>query len=224
MRINKTLAGLAFSAAVLASAQANATIVISAPAAPTGPTSSTYESFTTPQTAGAAPVASDAFGTFSGSGTVIENTTVTNQYVQPAVLASGVNNYLAVQGGGTETITFATTGNTLGLLWGSIDGYNTLTLDLLGGSTVSITGATLQALDPGIVFGSTDEYVTLSGFGTITGVTETSLYNSFETSEYAISTAIPEASTWAMMLLGFASVGFFSYRSRNNKVSSLRLA
>jgi hypothetical protein len=220
MSINKTLAAVAFSAAVLASAQASATIVFSTPAAPTGPTSSTYESFTT-QTVGTAP-ANDTFGTYSGSGTVIQNTTVNGQFVIPGGLTSGVDNYLAVQGGGTETVTLATTGNVLGLLWGSIDSYNTLTLATSSGP-VTITGLTLEALDPAIIDATSTEYVTLSGYGTITGFTMTSLYNSFETDEYAVSTAIPETSTWAMMLLGFASVGFFSYRSRN-KMSSLRLA
>ncbi len=33
--------------------------------------------------------------------------------------------------------------------------------------------------------------------------------------------AVPEASTWAMMILGFAGVGFMAYRRRNQV--SLRL-
>lgn len=33
--------------------------------------------------------------------------------------------------------------------------------------------------------------------------------------DFAISAAVPEASTWAMMLLGFAGVGFMAYRRRN---------
>jgi hypothetical protein len=31
--------------------------------------------------------------------------------------------------------------------------------------------------------------------------------------------AVPEPSTWAMMVLGFAGVGFMAYRRKNNKVS-----
>lgn len=38
-----------------------------------------------------------------------------------------------------------------------------------------------------------------------------------------IATAIPEASTWAMMLLGFAGVGFMGYR-RSRSGSTFRLA
>jgi hypothetical protein len=38
-----------------------------------------------------------------------------------------------------------------------------------------------------------------------------------------ILTAVPEPSTWAMMILGFAGVSFMAYRRRNN-VASLRVA
>ena len=36
--------------------------------------------------------------------------------------------------------------------------------------------------------------------------------------------AVPEASTWAMMLLGFAGVGFLAYRRRPNNRTSFRVA
>jgi hypothetical protein len=39
----------------------------------------------------------------------------------------------------------------------------------------------------------------------------------------AVAGAVPEPSTWAMMILGFAGVGFMAYRRRNN-VASLRVA
>ena len=31
-----------------------------------------------------------------------------------------------------------------------------------------------------------------------------------------VLTAVPEASTWAMMILGFFGIGFIAYRRRNN--------
>jgi len=37
-------------------------------------------------------------------------------------------------------------------------------------------------------------------------------------------TAIPEASTWAMMLLGFAGIGFVAYRRKSHSHRALRLA
>jgi hypothetical protein len=38
-----------------------------------------------------------------------------------------------------------------------------------------------------------------------------------------LTAAVPEPSTWGMMILGFAGVGFMAYRRRNN-VASLRVA
>jgi PEP-CTERM motif len=35
-------------------------------------------------------------------------------------------------------------------------------------------------------------------------------------SSVVINPAVPEASTWAMMILGFAGIGFFAYRKRKN--------
>jgi PEP-CTERM motif len=40
---------------------------------------------------------------------------------------------------------------------------------------------------------------------------------------YSIS-AVPEPSTWAMMILGFASVGFMAYRRKRSSGPALRLA
>jgi hypothetical protein len=39
-----------------------------------------------------------------------------------------------------------------------------------------------------------------------------------------IAGAVPEASTWAMMLLGFAGIGFMAYRKQNNGGLSFRVA
>jgi len=36
--------------------------------------------------------------------------------------------------------------------------------------------------------------------------------------------AVPEPSTWAMMILGFAGVGFLAYRRRNQTAVALRRA
>ena len=110
MIMKKTLTGLAFSAALIVGAHAE-TITLSAPGAPTGPTTATYESDSAGDTVGLAPV-NDAFGTYSGSGAVIENTTKLLVSVQPTGLTSGVNDYLAVMNGGSETVTLNTPGNT----------------------------------------------------------------------------------------------------------------
>ena len=38
---------------------------------------------------------------------------------------------------------------------------------------------------------------------------------SMDTLKIEVTEAVPEPSTWAMLLLGFAGVGFMAYRRRN---------
>jgi PEP-CTERM motif len=40
---------------------------------------------------------------------------------------------------------------------------------------------------------------------------------------FSVASAVPEPSTWAMMILGFMGVGFMAYRRKQNR-SALRLA
>jgi hypothetical protein len=47
--------------------------------------------------------------------------------------------------------------------------------------------------------------------------------NTNGTAEFALTAAVPEPSTWAMMILGFFGVGFMAYRRKQNG-PSLRLA
>jgi hypothetical protein len=58
-------------------------------------------------------------------------------------------------------------------------------------------------------------------FGANSSSTETYISASIET--LSISSAVPEPSTWAMMILGFAGVGFMAYR-RSRKDNGLALA
>jgi len=217
--MKNTLGALAFSTAVLAFSQANATIVVTA--GPNAPfVASATETFSSGQTVGSAP-ANDSFATYSGTG-VIANGTTPLVSVQPG---GSSGNYLAVLGGKTETITFnGGPVNSVGLLWGSIDTYNELLVLGAGNAVIgTVTGTQVAAADPNpVTFGSTTGYVTLSGFGTIYGIelespnpTYPGSGNSFEVTN--IATAVPEASTWAMMLLGFCSVGLLSYRTRNRR-------
>jgi PEP-CTERM motif-containing protein len=41
---------------------------------------------------------------------------------------------------------------------------------------------------------------------------------------FAMTAAIPEPSTWAMMILGFAGVGFMAYRRRKDSTPALSAA
>jgi hypothetical protein len=54
---------------------------------------------------------------------------------------------------------------------------------------------------------------------TLTVPTDASwVVSDFTTNAQALTSAIPEPSTWAMMLLGFAGVGFMAYRRKSKPV------
>jgi PEP-CTERM motif len=63
-------------------------------------------------------------------------------------------------------------------------------------------------------------FVTLTSDTLFTSVTFASDRNSFEITNIS---AVPEPSTWAMMILGFLGVGFMGYRRKSNH-AAFRLA
>ena len=189
---------------LFAATSAQASIVLSASPGP----GSGY------QFSGPAPAGS----TFNlGTGT-LETTSVPNVAAMPFGLAPG-STYLAV--GTSQTSSFSFTGNlsSFGLLWGSVDAYNTITFSGSGGS-VSFTGSNVLAADPGLVLGSQGAngtaFVDFTGFGAgFNTVTFTSTAPAFELSNVTASVgAVPEPATWAMMVLGFAGIGFLAYRRK----------
>ena len=134
--------------------------------------------------------------------------------------------YMSVEGGGTEQVVFGTARTSLSIYWGSIDGnqggnnnLNTLAITIDG---FTLTGADLvgmtSILDPVTGTGSQssptgNQLVTISGLGPFTTATFSSTNNAFE---FSLGSAVPEPSTWAMMALGFAGLGYAAFR-RNTK-------
>jgi PEP-CTERM motif len=132
--------------------------------------------------------------------------------------------YMSVQGGGTEMATWATPQTSLSIYWGSIDA------DICGGGSSScgnlnsvavtvdgytLTGSNLMSMYGALGLGSQgspkdNQLVRITGLAPFTQVEFSSTRNAFEFSLGA--TAIPEPSTWAMMLAGFAGVGFLGWR------------
>src|ERR1700677_778010 len=132
-----------------------------------------------------------------------------------APLGMGNTTYMSVFGGGTEMASFATPQTSISIYWGSIDAGNTFIT--INGFTLS--GAMLAAMGDATDNGSTtsptsNELVTISGLGAFSTATFSSTANSFEFSLGA--NAVPEASTWVMMTLGFAGLGYAAFR-RNTK-------
>jgi plastocyanin len=124
--------------------------------------------------------------------------------------------YLSVLTNGTASLTFAQPAFGFSADFGSVDTYNTVTLNFVGGATQSFTGSQLVANANGSQTSpnTNGRFVFLAGAGErIAGVTFSSAGNSFEIDRLATN-AVPEPATWAMMIGGFGLIGFASRRTR----------
>ena len=139
--------------------------------------------------------------------------------------------YMAVEGGGTEMASWVTPQTSLSIYWGSIDGtfanMNSFAVSIDG---YTLTGADLVALgalgDGSQTNPQANQLVTITGLGAFTTATFSSTANAFEFSIVPPSIhttgATPEPSTWAMMILGFAGLGYAGFR-RNTKGRALAI-
>jgi hypothetical protein len=101
--------------------------------------------------------------------------------------------------------------------------FNDLVFDIQKTPDFTVTSATGSALITGAKNGDL-EFLAISGsnltwlaFHSDTG------FKTIRQFEISGVSAVPEASTWAMMILGFAGVGFMAYR-RKNQASAFRIA
>jgi hypothetical protein len=203
----------------MASSAANAVIIASS-TGPDSPISGTTIDFNSiaPGTTGTIPAGST---TLAGGGVVV-NGSLANSYAAPASTGNFVDttNYMAILSGKTETITFAALQSSFGLLWGSIDGFNTIQF-FDHGSPVTIVihgdglGVPINA-NGDQNSPNSNRYVTFSDI-TFDSVQLFSGQNSFEFDNVTTVAAVPEASSWAMMIIGFLGVGLLAYRRRGEK-------
>jgi PEP-CTERM motif len=121
--------------------------------------------------------------------------------------------------------TWAKPQTSLSIYWGSIDAdvagapsggnVNDLSITVDG---YTLTGLDLMAMGAHGTGSQTDpkanQLVTITGLGDFTEVEFHTTRNAFEFSLGA--TGVPEPSTWAMMALGFAGLGYAAFR-RNTK-------
>jgi hypothetical protein len=159
---------------------------------------------------------SDGGGSWSGSGIVMNNGGggSLGLYAEPY---NDTTNYMAVLSGQSETVVYGKTYSELGLYWGSIDTYNVLTL-FNGVSSVVVP---VPPVANGDQFASdSNRYFVISGFDFNKAVFSSN-GNSFEFDNVAVG-GVPEPSTWAMLLLGFAGLGFAGYRrTKRRQIPSL---
>ena len=137
--------------------------------------------------------------------------------------------YMAVQSGGSETATWSKPQTSLSIYWGSIDAgicgggsqscgnVNSISISM---DNFTLTGKQLMslgALGKGSETSAADnELVKISGLSPFTEVTFRTTGNAFEFSLPGSGSAVPEPSTWAMLALGFAGLGYAAFR-RNSK-------
>jgi hypothetical protein len=172
-----------------------------------------------------------------GSGGGVVDASVVNLYAQPATSTGNyfTVGYQAIYPSSAELSTGGTDYILYSMLWGSMDAYNTIAFYNDGNLVGSFTGSDFA--DPtadGTQAGDgTNRYVAFlfTGGDAFDTIRFTSTQAAFEMDNLAFSTGggvpfaetpVPEASTWAMMILGFAGLGFLSYRRRNRP--AVRLA
>jgi PEP-CTERM motif len=163
-----------------------------------------------------------------------EKGTLAGQYAAPLGMGTSTTTgttYMAVEGGGTEMATWATPQTSLSIYWGSIDADvpGTASSGNVNGFSITIDGYTLTGLDL-MAMGAhgtgsqgdplANQLVTISGLGPFTEVEFHTTHNAFEFSLGAA--AVPEPATWAMMMLGFAGLGYAAFR-RNSKGRALAI-
>jgi hypothetical protein len=161
-------------------------------------------------------------GTFTGDVTVYPADTSIGG-IATAPLLNGeayaaVGNAKGQGGGSAELATVGGPYKALDLEWGSIDLYNSIVIDPDHGAPITITGAEIGALIPGVVYGDTSAFVQILGLPAYKDVSFISTgENAFEFQFSGVP--CPELSTWAMFAIGFACLGFAAFRQRLTNVS-----
>lgn len=141
-------------------------------------------------------------------------------YAQPAG-SSGNYFTTSYDGSGyptaTSTFTSSQVYSSFSLLWGSIDAYNTINFFLNGVNVGSFSGATAGIIGAPAPFGNQESGAS-NRYVSFTGLYDTVSFGStqaaFEVDNLTFAGAVPEPATWAMMMLGFAGVGFMAYRRK----------
>lgn len=123
----------------------------------------------------------------------------------------------------SATLLVSSFANYIGLYWGSIDTYNNIVITYADNTSDSVNSNLYGLLTPsnGDQGLNGSKYVNIFTDKAIQSITFSSTSKAFEFDNVSIA-AVPEPSTWAMMILGFLGVGFVAYRRKSGP--ALRLA
>ena len=151
-----------------------------------------------------------AVGSSIGPNAFVYNTDISGVADRPAFNSLG--NYGAVLANGVYTIALGSA-NIFSFVVGSVDMYNSLLLRYDDGTSQLFSGHQIKL--GGMANGDQESMATNGRVSYSTGALDPTIVsatfrsgqNSFEFDNLAIR-AVPEPSTWLMMLMGFAAVGF----------------
>lgn len=167
-----------------------------------------------------------ALSTFTGTGSIVTGT-LGGVYAAPAYsgTTADMDPYLAEEGGQSATVLLGGSFTGVEVYVGSLDSYNTISfsngLSYSGTMLAAMTGATA---DGNQTSGSSNGllYFVFSNDEAVHSVTFSSGSNALEVAGLSASNmVVPEASTWAMMAMGFAGLGYTAFRRRQVKRSEL---
>jgi hypothetical protein len=166
----------------------------------------------------------DSTAGITGSNFQIQSISDSNGAKLPLSDSEGTS-YLTVRAGGTADLSLPELTQGLAFEWGSLDTYNMVTISLADGPSIVLVPTLGQlSSSPGNgnqFIASTNGTVRIYGDAgeVFTGIKLQSNSNSLEIDNLAIKNAVPEASTWAMMIFGLGAVGTAMRRKRNVAVS-----
>lgn len=131
------------------------------------------------------------------------------------------NQYLAELGGDSATLSLGGSFQGVEIYVGSLDSYNTISFS----NGLSFTGAQLAAMTTAVDDGNQTAgssnglfFFRFTPGEAVTSVTFASSSNALEVAGVSASTVVPEPSTWAMIVVGFAGLGYAAFR-RSGKES-----
>jgi hypothetical protein len=201
--------GLVASAALLISSAANASIVsVTVTPGQVSAFGTTYDFDST-------------FATFSTSpvGNLLYTGSVGGQNATPFGDSSQYTSVGTSAVPQSATLTVSGFANYIGLLWGSVDTYNNIKITDVNNVSYDINSSIYGQLSPSNGDQGVDgtKYVNIFSSVGIKTIEFSSNQKAFEFDNLTV-TAVPEASTWAMMILGFLGLGFLGYR-KSSKAS-----